>query len=64
MSDLCSEEIDNTVHRAAQTGDILIVAVDAKRIAALCGGSPQKIAEALTQAGIRAGLTMQFGAPE
>ena len=64
MSDPWTEEIENTVRRAAERGDILIVAIDAKRIAALHGGSLQNIAEALTQAGIRAGITMQFGAPE
>ena len=64
MSDPCTDEIENTVRRAAQMGEILIVAIDAKRIAALYGDSPQRIAEALTHAGIRAGITMQFGAPE
>jgi hypothetical protein len=64
MSDPWTEEIENTVRRAAEMGEILIVAMDAKRIATLYGGSPQSIAEALTQAGIRAGVTMQFGAPD
>jgi hypothetical protein len=64
MSDPWTEEIETTVRRAAEMGEILIVAIDAKRIAALYGGSLQSIAEALTQAGIRAGVTMQFGAAE
>jgi hypothetical protein len=64
MSDPWTEEIETTVRRAAEMGEILIVAIDAKRIAALYGGSLHSIAEALTQAGIRAGVTMQFGAAE
>lgn len=64
MSDPCNEEIQKTIRRAAESGDILIVAMSAKTIATLCGGSPRLIAEALTQAGIRAGITMQFGSPE
>jgi hypothetical protein len=64
MSDPCTNAIETAVRRAAQSGDILIVAHAAKTIASACGGSPSEIAEALTQAGIRAGVTMQFGAPE
>lgn len=64
MSETCMAEIERTIRRAAEDGDILIVAMAAKKIAALCGGSPKPIAEALTQAGIRAGVTMQFGCPE
>jgi hypothetical protein len=64
MSDVCMNEIDNAVRHAAQSGETLFVATVAKRIAGLCGGSPQSIAKALTQAGIKAGVTMQFGRPE
>lgn len=64
MSDPCIAEVERTIRHAAESGDILIVAMAAKTIAALCGGSPKPIAEALTQAGIRAGVTMQFGSPE
>jgi hypothetical protein len=64
MSDPCATAIESAVRRAAQSGDILIVAHAAKTIASVCGGSPSEIAKALTQAGIKAGLTMQFGTPE
>ena len=64
MSENCMSEIDKAVNHAAQSGDTLFVALAAKAIAALCGGSPQQIAEELTQAGIRAGVTMQFGRAE
>lgn len=64
MSDTCMGEIEKTIRHAAQSGETLFVALTAKAIAALCGGSPQQIAEELTQAGIRAGVTMQFGRPE
>ncbi len=64
MPEICAGEIDNAVRKAASTGEILLVPFVAKAIAANCGGSPRLIAEALTQAGIRAGVTMQFGTPD
>ena len=63
MSETCISEIEKAVLHAAQSGEILFVAAKARAIAALCGGSAQQIAEELTQAGIRAGVTMQFGRP-
>ena len=63
MSENCITEIEKAVLHAAQSGETLFVALAAKSIAALCGGSAAQIAEALTQAGIRAGVTMQFGRP-
>jgi hypothetical protein len=64
MSDNCRSEIEKTVGYAAESGETLFVALAAKAIAAQCGGSPALIAEELTRAGIRAGVTMQFGRPE
>ena len=64
MSELCTSEIDKAIQHAAGTGETLLVAFVARSIAVNCGGSPRLIAEQLTQAGIRAGLTMRFGAPE
>ena len=64
MSETCFSEIDKAIRHAAQTGDTLFVALVAKAISALCGGSPGQIAEELTRAGIRAGVTMQFGRPD
>ena len=64
MPENCLSEIEKAVLHAARSGDILFVALAAKSIAALCGGSASQIAEALTQAGIRAGITMQFGRPD
>lgn len=63
MSETCREEIEKAIKRAASEGEILFVAMIAKRIAARCGESANLIAEELTQAGIRAGVTMQFGRP-
>jgi hypothetical protein len=63
-SETCVSEIDKAVRHALQTGDILFVALVARGISAICGGSPQQIAEELTRAGIRAGVTMQFGRPD
>jgi hypothetical protein len=64
MSDTCHFEIQKAVENAARTGELLRVAPIAKRIAGLCEMSPRLVADQLTEAGIRAGLTMQFGAPE
>ena len=64
MSETCIREIDKAIRHASQTGETLFVALVAKGISALCGGSPQHIAEELTRAGIRAGVTMQFGRPD
>ncbi|MBA3517672.1 MAG: hypothetical protein H0T75_08540 [Rhizobiales bacterium] len=61
MSELCTSEIDQAVAHAAHSGDTLLVAFVARAIASRCGGSPKLIAEELTQAGIKAGVTMQFG---
>jgi hypothetical protein len=64
MSDTCATEIRKAIEDAARTGELLRVATAAKRIAGLCGASPKFVADGLTEAGIRAGLTMQFGTPE
>ena len=64
MSETCIDAIENAVRHAAQSGETLFVALKARSIAALCGGSAHEIAEELTQAGIRAGVTMQFGRPD
>lgn len=61
MPDSCLSEIDKAVRHAARTGETLLVAFVAKSIAAHCGEPAQRIAEELTQAGIRAGVTMRFG---
>ena len=63
MSETCVTEIRKAVDHAAKSGDTLFVALAAKTIAAVCGGSPQQIAEELTRAAISAGVTMQFGRP-
>lgn len=63
MSDPCTIEIAKAVRHAAETGHVLYVANVAKDIAERCGGSAKDIAEELTQAGIKAGVTMQFGSP-
>jgi hypothetical protein len=60
----CIEEIERAIQSAAASGETLFVAYAAKTIADRCGGLADQIAEALTQAGIKAGLTMQFGKPE
>ncbi len=64
MSETYSNEIRKVVENAAQTGELLSVASAAKRIARLCNASPKLVADQLTEAGIRAGLTMQFGSPD
>lgn len=64
MSETCSTEIQKTVENAARTGELLRVATAAKRIAGLCNIPPRLVADQLTEAGIRAGITMQFGMPE
>jgi hypothetical protein len=63
MPEQCIKEVERTIASAAASGETLFVAVVAKNIAARCGGSAEQIAEALTEAGIKAGLTMQFGRP-
>ena len=64
MSETCTIEIRKVVENAARTGELLRVGAAAKRIAALCGVPPKLIADQLTEAGIRAGITMQFSRPE
>jgi len=64
MSNADSQEIARRIRQAAETGETLFVATAAKEIAGRSGGSPREIARHLTEAGIRAGLTMQFGTPE
>lgn len=64
MTEPCINEIERVIRSAAQSGEILVVTSAARSIAAQCGGSPKLIAEALTESGIRAGLTMQFGKVE
>lgn len=61
MTELCTSEIDQAIAQAENSGDTLLVAFVAKAIASRCGGSPKAIAEELTLAGIKAGVTMQFG---
>jgi hypothetical protein len=61
MSEMQQTEIDKAIEHAGRTGETLFVGMVARRIASACGGSPQAIAEELTQAGIKAGVTMQFG---
>ncbi len=64
MSDHCTTEIQRAVENAAQTGELLRVATVARRIAGMCNAQPKLVAHQLTEAGIRAGLTMQFGSPD
>ena len=64
MSDHCMNEIQRAIENAAQTGELLRVAAVAKRIAGMCNAPPKLVAAHLTEAGIRAGLTMQFGSPD
>ena len=64
MSEMFSIEIQKVVENAARTGELLRVAAAAKRIAGLCDAPPKLEAAQLTEAGIRAGITMQFGMPE
>jgi hypothetical protein len=59
MSDLCRQAIQQTIGQAAASGETLFVASVAKRIAIQHGASPKEIADQLTEAGIKAGLTMQ-----
>ena len=64
MSDMPNAEIQRAVEHAGRTGETLFVGLVASRIAALCGVSAKLVAEELTRAGIRAGITMQFSTPE
>ena len=64
MSESFTIEIRKVVENAAMTGELLRVAPVARRIAGLCDVPPKLVADQLTEAGIRAGLTMQFGSPE
>ena len=64
MSNPSTAEIEKAVRLAAETGEILDVVLVAKAIAARSGSSAKEIAEQLTEAGIKAGVTMQFGTPE
>ncbi len=64
MPEVCNGEIDTAIRHAARTGETLLIPYVAKMIASRCGGSPRLIAEALTQAGVKAGVTLQFGTPE
>jgi hypothetical protein len=61
MTEHCTREIERTIQSAAASGEMLLVASVARAIAGRCGGSVEQIADALTNAGIKAGLTMQFG---
>ena len=63
MSELCASEIRKAVRQAAESGEILYVAMVAGRIAALCGAPAREIASQLTEAAVKAGVTLQFGAP-
>ena len=58
------EEIRNVVAASIRDRSLLRVPIEAKRIARLSGGCPQAIARHLADAGIRAGLDVEFGAPE
>ncbi len=64
LSELCRQAIQQAISQAAASGDTLFVASVAKMIAIQHGASAKEIADQLTEAGIRAGLTMQFGSPE
>lgn len=64
MSDLCRQEIARTLRAAAESGDTLFVAIAAKEIASLSGTSAHEVATVLTEAAIKAGLTVQFGSPD
>jgi hypothetical protein len=64
MCDMQKTEIEKAVEHAGRTGETLFVGMVARRIASACGGSAKAIAEELTQAGIKAGVTMQFGSPQ
>ena len=68
ISDLGSEAVSKAVHdavrKAAASCETLFVASVAKTIAARHGASARDVDDRLTQAGIQAGATMQFGRPE
>jgi hypothetical protein len=64
MSDMYNTEIEKAVQHASRTGETLFVGLVASRIATACGAPARLVAEELTRAGIQAGVTMQFGAPE
>ena len=64
LSEPCRQAIQQAISQAAASGDTLFVASVAKTIAVQHGASAKEIADQLTEAGIRAGLTMQFGSPE
>lgn len=64
VSNLCRQAIQQAIGQAAASGETLFVASVAKTIAIEHGASPKEIADQLTEAGIKAGLTMQFGSPE
>ena len=64
VSDLCRQAIQQAIQQAAASGETLFVASVAKTIAIRHGGSPKEIADQLTEAGIKAGLTMRFGSPK
>jgi hypothetical protein len=64
MSDPCAIAIERAVRDAAAACAILDVATAAKRIAAECGGPARTIADRLTEAGIKAGVTLQLGTPD
>ena len=63
-SDPCRQAIEQAISQAAASGETLFVASTARAIAAQHGAPPKVVAEQLTEAGIKAGLTMQFGSPE
>ena len=64
MSDPCRTEIEKAIREAAETGHVLYVSRVATDIAGRCVGVARTIATQLTEAGIKARVTMQFGMPK
>ena len=63
MPEHCTDQIEQRVRHAAESGEILIVARAAREIASACGAPADAVAKQLTEAAVRAHVTLQFGRP-
>ena len=56
-------EMVSVLKSAKQSGDVLDVAAEAKRIGALYEVSPEKVAQDLTESGLLVGINMMISSP-
>ena len=57
------DEVRKSVASAIERGTLLRIPLESRRIAKISGAPAESVAGQLTEAGIKAGINIEFGAP-